>query len=331
MSFDYYSIEHGTLATRLDRAWEDYKNNYNEEQRKQALDFMIYVFDIRTLSEKPDALNEQLSALMQKREEKKADNPEYIPIMYSGVYDFEHTARILVATHSSKKSGDNTVMQNFMTQKLLDVNDDDKLSDYRNTHHAKLDAQGRSEFRLEIHNGLLCKNGKPFDSKDGIAHDKQGYVAFTLNSNGELSVFNHLSGRPDAQGRAFTHSSMNAGVPVLAAGEMVIQKGKLVTINTFSGHYQPSLYSVSRFLKYLNVRRVDLSKTNVLLQNPPSDTTGLKSLEKIISGDPQPWHEVQALQLMSEVEHVINHNMSSINDYLKSGITNTKLADWRQL
>jgi len=317
MSFDYFDSANGRLAARLDKAWNDYRNDQmNAKRRRQALDFMIYVFDLRTVSEEPYGLNAQLTELMKKREEKKGNNPEYIPIMYSGMYDFEHTARILLAATEV----DASLRTELVAGTLLEVKSGHKQKD-REGNYTYLDASERSKFRLEIRHGLLCKHGKPFDSSQEIAHEKKGYVAYTLNANGELSVFSHLNGVRNTKGVKLAHSSMNAGAPVLAAGEMEIRKGKIVRINTFSGHYEPSLYSIARFLNYLNVRSVDLSKTHVLLQNPPNAQTGLMCTERKIVGDSDPWFEVPAVHVMTKVESVINHNISSINAYLDSDAT----------
>lgn len=322
MSFDYFSSKNGRLAARLDKAWDCYKNSkLDDKNRKKALDFMIYVFDIRAVSKEPDALNKQLDMLMQKRQDKKATNPDYIPIEYSGGYDFEHTARILLATDQSLQSFDASIQRRFNAGTLLDVNDKDKQRDAWGMGVTYLDGEERAQFRLEIHNGLLCKNGKPFDSSKKIAHGKKGYVAFTLNSNGELSAFKHLGGVRDKKDRLLVHSSMNEGAPVLAAGEMEIKKGKLVNINTFSGHYQPSLYSLSHFLNYLTARTVDLSKTNVLLKAKPDRQSGLTFEEKQVSGDTVPWFKVPATQIMSAVDRVLSSNIGSINRYLDSNVT----------
>lgn len=103
-----------------------------------------------------------------------------------------------------------------------------------------------------------------FSTKNMIAHGKKGYAAFTLNINGELSVFNHKCTKD-----GIAHSSMNAGAPVISAGELMIHNGRLISINTFSGHYEPSLYSQLRILDHFSRRGIDLSATTILTQQNP--------------------------------------------------------------
>ncbi|MCL9685543.1 hypothetical protein [Legionella maioricensis] len=317
MAKNYFSSKNGTVATRLDQAWADYKNQaLSDKDRIEALDFMIYVFDIKKFSNEKNELNKILTNLMAERESKKQENPNYIPVLSSGKYHFEK-ARVLKATTSTKISPEEDIQRDFNAGNLLDVNRQDKREDkYHGTTY--LTPEERAEYSIEIHNGLLHKEGKVFDSSRLIAHDKRGFVAFTLNANGELSVFEHLSMTLDKKGRKLAHSSMNAGAPVLSAGEMEIKNGKLISINTYSGHYEPSLYSVARFLEYLSDRGVDISETKVFLQHPPGKESGLQSKPVYLKGDKQPWHEVSATDIVHSVKSIMKSNLNSLDDYLNS-------------
>jgi hypothetical protein len=318
VTIDYYAAKHGVLAERLDLAWSDYMDlSVSEAERMRALDFMIYVFDIKRFSNEKDSLNEVLLELMVERANKKENNPLYIPILATGKYQLENKAQILIQTRTTKKSPIPAVQDDFDAGNLLDVNHSDKFADvkYRLTY---LTPQQRAKYRIEIVDGLFHHSGKTFDSSDLTAHDKLGYVAFTLNTNGELSVFEHLGGLVDKSRRKLAHSSMNAGSPVLAAGEMEIKNGKLISINSFSGHYQPSLYSIARFLEYLSNRGVDISQTKVFLQKKPAVESGLKSKVVSIRGDRVPWHEVRATELFYNVKVIMKSNMASIDEYLNS-------------
>lgn len=114
-------------------------------------------------------------------------------------------------------------------------------------------------FKLEIINGTFMKNGKPYTSAS--AHS-----IFVVDSNLNLYEGIHiLKARPPAKGR-FYHSSFLAGAPVLMAGEIHIKDGKLLRISNKSGHYKPSEKSLSSFLEYLKIKRVNFSNVKVELE-----------------------------------------------------------------
>ncbi|PWY55918.1 hypothetical protein DGG96_09290 [Legionella qingyii] len=318
----YFSSRRGTLAKRLDLAWADYNNQFlSKNARLKALDFMIYVFDITKFSTNKNGLNQLLKNLMDERESKKQNNPNYIPMLSNGIYQFE-SDRVLQATPISKVSAHADIQKAFDAGELLDVNQGSKQID-RSWGTTYLTPEQRAEYRIEIHNGLLHKKGRVFDSSELIAHNKPGFVAFTLNANGELSAFEHLGVQEDKQRRKLAHSSMNAGAPVLAAGEMEIKNGKLISINTYSGHYKPSLYSVARFLEYLSDRGVDISETKVYLRRAPGKASGLLSKKVHLAGDKHLWHEVPALDIVHQVKALMISNINSLDEYLNS--TKTKL------
>ncbi|MCW8407897.1 hypothetical protein OQJ13_02800 [Legionella sp. PATHC035] len=313
MPKNYFSSKDGTVTKRLDEAWSDYRNSsLSKEDRLNALDFMIYVFDIKKLSNKKNVLNELLDNLMREREKRKKENPDYIPVLSRGKYKLEPN-RVLKPTSEPQKSSEADIQTAFNRGELLDVNEKDKRFDKAVT--TFLTPQQRAEFNIEINNGLFHKEGKIFDSSQSIAHKKPGFVAFTLNTNYELSVFEHQCGLLDEQGRLLLHSSMNAGAPVLAAGEMEIKNGKLISINTYSGHYQPSLYSVARFLEYLSNRGVDITETKLYLENEPSKETGLKYQRG------QYGYEISANDIVHSVKKIMTSNLEYIDEYINSSRT----------
>ncbi|MCW8400216.1 hypothetical protein OQJ26_15635 [Legionella sp. PATHC038] len=313
MPKNYFSSKDRTVTTRLDEAWSDYRNSsLSKEDRLNALHFMIYIFDIKKLSNKKNALNELLDNLMREREKRKKENPYYIPVLSRGKYKLEPN-RVLKPTSEPQKSSEADIQNAFNTGELLDVNERDKRFDKLRT--TFLTPQQRAEFNIEINNGLFHKEGKIFDSSQSIAHQKPGFIAFTLNTNYELSVFEHKSGLLDEQGRILLHSSMNAGAPVLAAGEVEIKNGKLISINTYSGHYRPSLYSVARFLEYLSNRDVDITETKVYLENEPNKGSGLKYQKG------QYGYEISATDIVHSVKKIMTSNLEYIDEYLQSNRT----------
>ena len=319
-NLDYFSNERGAKASRLDQAWANYKNkDLPMNERLKALDFMIYVFDVKKFSGDKEYLNKLLDTLMAQRERVKETKPDYIPVLAKGKYKLETNGREVPVTIQSKSSSDEEIQRAFDDGELLDVNWIDKFNDPRTGFVTYLTPEQREEYRIEIYDGKFHKEGQIFDSSKSEAHDKVGYVAFTLNTDGELSVFKHLSVTLDEDGRRLAHSSMNAGAPVLAAGEMEIKNGKLISINTFSGHYQPSLYSVARFLEYLSERGVDISETKVYLHNSPDESTGLKANGVMIGN--QPWFEISATDIVHSVKAIMTSSINLLDDYLKSSKT----------
>lgn len=306
------------LAERVDRAWAIYKDETTgTKERMHALTFLIYAFDIGDEYFGKDALNARLTHLMNLRAARKAENPEYLPILQSAGYDLRHQAQIVAPIPAHRHASDPTIRQRIADGDLLDVGQEDKLYDRHGTTY--LTSQQRAEYRVDIFKGHFFKAGKLYDTSSEIAHGKPEYVAFTLNANGELSAFRHLGVMRDPRnGRFLAHSSMNEGSPVLAAGEMKIKNGKLISLNTFSGHYRPSLFSVARFLEYLGDRGVDISKTKVYLQNKPHPDTALASKQVRIMGDPEPWYEVKASDVVLCVQEILRKNAESIHEYTNS-------------
>ncbi|MBI2786333.1 MAG: hypothetical protein HYX60_08545, partial [Legionella longbeachae] len=305
---------------RLDIAWANYKNEQlKETDRKNALEFMIYLFDIQLESTSEQALNELLISLMNVRKEyKNKGNENYIPMLSSGPYKFDTFAKVLEQTQNSKISNIKEIQEDFKKNKLLDVNQKDKYDDqFGKIRPNYLDSKQRTKYNIQIHKGLFHKKGVLFDSSNLIAHKKKGYVAFTLNTNGELSVFEHLGGKKDKKNRILTHSSMNSGAPLLIAGEMEIKNGELKSINTYSGHYNPSLYSITLFLRYISSKNVDVSKTNVYLQKNPSGKLGLNPQIESSLGDSDRWYKISAKQLVITVDQVMENSIASINQYIK--------------
>lgn len=315
MPVNYFLSPSGGLASGLDRAWDDYQNkSFNRRAKQNALDFMIYVFDIAILAHKKDSLEGVLIKLMEQRALRKAENPNYIPIVVTAGYQFD---KILRATSTPRISSIQEVQDAFNAGELLDVNAEDKIRDGLDRITYLTDAE-RAEYNIEIYNGLFYKSGKIFDCSNLEAHDRPGYVAFTLNTSGELSVFSHLSSSEDKKGNKLAHSSMNAGAPLLAVGEMEIKKGVLISINTFSGHYGPSIHALVRFLAYLSDRGIDISQTKVFLQKPMNITTGLQTKRVYLFGEIWPWYEIDATELVCSVKSIVRQDITSLNGYLNS-------------
>ncbi|AWY43954.1 hypothetical protein DKY63_30205 [Pseudomonas putida] len=85
---------------------------------------------------------------------------------------------------------------------------------------------------------------------DGEVIDRKLFI-YVLSSDFEFRLVEQVEGR----GRC-NHSYMNGGLPVVCAGEVAIEKGKVVGINNLSGHYRPSEKSLHVCLEVLRGKGV---------------------------------------------------------------------------
>lgn len=333
-----YGEQVGTVAQRLDKAWLIYTSKEaTVEAKMDALNFMIYIFDLSelslTLSENKSNLNDLLFEMMKERESKKIDNPEYVPIINSGRYLLYYYARLLdYAVSKDEIANDAFLKRALKIGHLLDVNPSDKVSDFDSEFGVDyLNKEQRIKYDVTIHNGLFYQNGQLFDSTEKIAHDKKSYVAYTLNANGQLSCFEHLYGLVNDDYQSISHSSINAGAPVLSAGEMEIKQGKLISINTFSGHYNPSLHSLVNFLDYLSERGVDISATYVYIQSSLNTQQLGVQVTPVVLGDNDRWYRLSAADLVISLKSILKKNIDSLEEYMNSPETLKKLKKLKKL
>ena len=73
-----------------------------------------------------------------------------------------------------------------------------------------------------------------------------------MSANGELWL------SFESKVHYFHHSTLLAGQPIAAAGEMIIFQGKLFAINNQSGHYHPPPIVLKRVLKVLKAKGVNI-------------------------------------------------------------------------
>lgn len=59
------------------------------------------------------------------------------------------------------------------------------------------------------------------------------------------------------------HTSLSNGKAVLAAGNLQVKEGKIIAIDTFSGHYKPTEIQLITFLEYLRNSNVDINTIKV--------------------------------------------------------------------
>lgn len=301
-----------TLAENIDKAWSIYGDitNQSEKDRRIAQSFLIYAFDLKSVNN----INGQLLALMEERNKYKAKNPEYIPGLSPKNLNLNPDELILERTQNYKKDSNPKINRLLNAIEILDVNPEDKVNDlnaYNPTHY--FNNKERAERRVHIYKGKFYQQGELFDTEQYESHQKKGYAAFTLNANGELSVFKH-AGMADH----IAHSSMNSGSPVVCAGELIITNGELVAINTYSGHYQTALFSVFRALEHFNDKGINVADTTVYtITNPivfglqiPSPQTYIMTTH----GYSDRWFKMSGNAFIATMREKLNQSLQSIQD-----------------
>lgn len=253
-----------TLAENIDKAWKIYiDKSGRQDDWEVSQGFLIYAFNIKYT----DNINQQLLQLIEERNKYKEKNPEYIPNLSPRHLTLPPEEMSPDRTGETRVSTSPVIDGLLKAGEMLDVNAEDKKHDLNNTPQTPyLFAHDRIKYRVHIYEGKFYRNMKFFSTGNYVTHGKKQYGAFTINANGELSVFSHVGIR----GYNF-HSSMNAGSPVVCAGEIAIENGKLMAITAYSGHYKSNLFNIYRALEYFYEKGVDLSLTKVLANNNPVD------------------------------------------------------------
>ena len=117
--------------------------------------------------------------------------------------------------------------------------------------------QARARYRVWICGALLCdQRGVLLDPQLGNpAHAKRsGKAIFVIDPEARLWVtFDQRYG-------VTHHSSLVAGGPVVAAGEMVVARGQVISVSNESGHYHPDPDSVLVTLEVLRQMGADISR-----------------------------------------------------------------------
>jgi hypothetical protein len=103
--------------------------------------------------------------------------------------------------------------------------------------------------------------GKPFDTRNAISAQvggARGAAIFVMDANGRIfaSTFQEAG--------FFHHSSLSAGRPVAAAGEITVINGVVTQVTNRSGHYRPEPKFTTQLLLELSSRGIDTSRVQVV-------------------------------------------------------------------
>jgi hypothetical protein len=116
-------------------------------------------------------------------------------------------------------------------------------------------AEARDLTRLHFAGGLIYQDAactQPFDTAGMTTHvSGNGWAIYVLSAEGHFHASGHAVGYRH-------HSSLLAGENVAGAGELKVEKGRLVRISNKSGHYHPGPDEFQQVLYMLEKRHVGL-------------------------------------------------------------------------
>lgn len=155
---------------------------------------------------------------------------------------------------------------------------DEKEKTKKNIKKNHLDYYGnerqRQQFKLGFKNGLIYCNGKILDTI--MAKGKRPrYFAFVVDENGMYAA-PHVS-------KKFHHSSFLAGSKVLFSGMIKIEKGKVRTLNNWSGHYRTPLSAMVSVVDMLSKENVLSMVTKVKVINMESNNKFAKWAKRVFN------------------------------------------------
>jgi hypothetical protein len=114
----------------------------------------------------------------------------------------------------------------------------------------------RQSYRLRVEDGIVFDaHGRPFDTAGASTLlSGAGRAIFVMGPEGDLYASNY-----QRQG-SFHHSTFFAGAPVAAAGELVVDNGRLILATDLSRHYAPPPEHMDQCMRVLEQGgvRVDL-------------------------------------------------------------------------
>lgn len=147
-----------------------------------------------------------------------------------------------------------------------------------NVHYLR-SAIARAKYEWTLRDGLLfqLQNGKPVLLNTAVTKKDRNFdesldtplVEFVLSSGQQLFGMTrdqHARVFEDS-GRIIHHSTFMGGAPVKFAGTIVVENGRITLLDNRSGHYRPGMEQFANFLNWLVGQGVDLSRTEMRIDN----------------------------------------------------------------
>lgn len=127
-----------------------------------------------------------------------------------------------------------------------------------------LDHDARDGYEIVARSGkLYAAEGEEFHTGNhSTAFSGKGWAIFVMSPEGRVYAGSHVTGK-------FHHSSFLAGLPVVSAGELAVDRGTVRAVTAKSGHYQPTPEMFKRMLDWLEKGGVNLWK--VAVKSKPHD------------------------------------------------------------
>ncbi|GAY52691.1 hypothetical protein CUMW_143840 [Citrus unshiu] len=130
-----------------------------------------------------------------------------------------------------------------------------------------LNKQGRERYQYIIVEGILVnkQTGTLLSTNHGSEGSKW---IFVMSASKKLYAGEKRKG-------SFHHSSFLAGGATLAAGRLMAEGGKLMSVSAYSGHYRPSNENLDNFLAFLKENGVDAGKVQVISVTEDNESCGI--------------------------------------------------------
>jgi hypothetical protein len=269
------SFEDRILAERLDIAFDIYEHSktYLSEHFSKSLS-PTEMQEIITTQKNAAAFlkmilnvgnDAEIEPLMAARARIKLYRPEYIPRK-----DARNLAAGLPDSRLAKTGAQlnwrklSELARAHKPAKMLHMRKEKLQTDIDNS-TIMLTPLERDAHRVIIKDGVFYNRQhdnsfEKFDTISRRSHGKEEYIAYTINPEREISVFDHYE---IADG--YAHSSMNAQGRIIVSGELRIEDGELTHLTVYSMHYRPQEENIFEALKIFKNEGVDLSKVTLRL------------------------------------------------------------------
>jgi hypothetical protein len=133
----------------------------------------------------------------------------------------------------------------------------------------------RDSYKLTLGNNIRKADGGAFSTAGmSTAFSGPGWAIYIIDFDQNFYSNSHVI-------NAFHHSSFLAGAPVLAAGELAVESGRIVALTNKTGHYKAGALELASTLRILESSGVILTTLNVSdpFRSKGKWYTGSKALE----------------------------------------------------
>jgi hypothetical protein len=117
------------------------------------------------------------------------------------------------------------------------------------------DAEAQQSTLVNISGGKLLRNdgmNTPVDTSESVTFNKgKGWEIYVMSPTGEIHMASQKIGK-------YQHSSLLAGAPTAAAGQIRVVNGKIEWLDNKSGHYKPGPKQVVQILHQLEKAGVSM-------------------------------------------------------------------------